>query len=68
MLTMAKPVVDLEELNDQIRIARVKLGAALDLLERRNHEEFALDEVADQIDEIATDLDRLAAAFRHSEL
>ena len=68
MLTTVTSEVDLEELKDQIRIARVKLGAALDLLERRKYEEYVLDEVADQIDEIASDIDRLASAVRQSNL
>lgn len=67
MLTIEKQEVDLEEFKDQIRIARVKLGAALDLLEHRNREEFVLDEVAYQIDEIASDLPCLAAALRTFE-
>lgn len=67
MLTIVKQEVDLEELADQIRIARVRLGAALNLLERQNREEFVLDEVAYQIDEIASDLPRLATAIRGYE-
>ena len=67
MLTTVTPEVDLEELEDQIRIARVRLGAALNLLERQNLEEFVLDEVACQIDEIASELSHLAAASRSSE-
>ena len=67
MLTIVKQDVDLEELEDQIRIARVRLGAALNLLERQNHEEYVLDEVACQIDEIASELSHLAAASRSSE-
>ena len=68
MLTMVKQDVDLDQLADQIRIARVKLGAALGLLELRDLEEFVLDELVDQIDEIASDIDRLAAALRPSDL
>ena len=68
MLTMVKQDVDLEQLADQIRIAHVKLGAALGLLELRDLEEFVLDELVDRIDEIASDIDRLAAALRPSDL